>query len=151
MEKCSPKPKSHPSTTQADKVKLIKALREKTGYGSVRIAFCLNKDHNITLPLSTIGHIDAKDFQNLKKQKIHTKRYEMPNPGDMVQIAVKYVPYRMRGEQYYRFTAIDDYTTWRFADIYPKKSSLTDSSKNLLFLYAVSKRMEVRSLPIYVS
>ncbi|MDY6853948.1 MAG: hypothetical protein SWO11_04450 [Thermodesulfobacteriota bacterium] len=57
MEKRSTKPKSHPNTTQADKVKLIKALWEKTGYGSVRIAFYLNKDNNITLSLSTIGHI----------------------------------------------------------------------------------------------
>jgi transposase len=39
LEKRSTKPKSHPNTTQADKVKLIKALREKTGYGPVRIAF----------------------------------------------------------------------------------------------------------------
>ncbi|MDY6853292.1 MAG: hypothetical protein SWO11_01095, partial [Thermodesulfobacteriota bacterium] len=56
-----------------------------------------------------------------------------------------------RGEQYYRFTDIDDFTIWCFADIYPEKSSLTDSSKNFLFLYAVSKRMEVRNLPIYMS
>ena len=57
LEKRSTKPKSHPKTTPVDKVKLIKALREKSGYGSVRIAFYLNKDHNITLPPSTIGHI----------------------------------------------------------------------------------------------
>ncbi|MDY6854569.1 MAG: hypothetical protein SWO11_07655 [Thermodesulfobacteriota bacterium] len=57
FEKRSTKPKFHPNTTQADRAKLIKALREKTGYGSARIAFYLNKDHNITLPLSTIGHI----------------------------------------------------------------------------------------------
>ncbi|MDY6854176.1 MAG: hypothetical protein SWO11_05640 [Thermodesulfobacteriota bacterium] len=75
----------------------------------------------------------------------------MPNPGDMVQIDVKYVPYPMRGEQYNQFTGIDDFTIWCDADIYPEKSSLTDSSKNLPFLYAVSKRMEIRNLPIYMS
>ncbi|MDY6854633.1 MAG: hypothetical protein SWO11_07975 [Thermodesulfobacteriota bacterium] len=73
MEKRSTKPKSHPNTTQADKVKLIKALREKAGYGSVRIALYLNKDHNITLPLSTIGHniyiSDPKCI--LKKPQVH--------------------------------------------------------------------------------
>ncbi|MDY6856583.1 MAG: hypothetical protein SWO11_18135 [Thermodesulfobacteriota bacterium] len=152
LEKRSTKPKSHQNTTQTDKVKLIKALCEKIGYGSVRIAFYLNKDHDITLPLSAIllrreGLIIPKP----KKQKKHTKRYKIPNPGDMVQIDVKYLPYRMRGEQYYQFTAIDDYTTWRFTGIYPKKSPLTDSSKKLPFLYAVSKRMEVRSLQKYMS
>ncbi|MDY6854662.1 MAG: hypothetical protein SWO11_08125 [Thermodesulfobacteriota bacterium] len=29
----------------------------------------------------------------------------------------------IRGEQYYQFTAIDDCSTWRFANIYPQKST----------------------------
>ncbi|MDY6857375.1 MAG: hypothetical protein SWO11_22255 [Thermodesulfobacteriota bacterium] len=45
----------------------------------------------------------------------------------------------------------DDCKRWCFVNIYPEKSSLTDLSKKLHFLYTVSKRMEVRNLPIYMS
>jgi transposase InsO family protein len=127
LEKRSTKPKSHPKTTKAEKVELIKKLRIQTGYGPERIAYYLEKDHNVTMPLSTIGHILKREgliaVKPKKNQKKHTKRYEMPNPGDMVQMDVKYVPYLIRGERYYQFTAIDDCSRWRFADIYPEKST----------------------------
>ena len=42
----------------------------------------------------------------------------MPNPGDLVQMDVKYVPYRIKGQQHYQYTALDDCTRWRFAKIY---------------------------------
>ena len=42
----------------------------------------------------------------------------MPNPGDLVQMDVKYVPYRIKGQQHYQYTALDDCTRFRFAKIY---------------------------------
>lgn len=123
----SRKPHSHPKTTSAEKVAVIKQIRQQTGYGPPRIAYYLQKDHGISLAPSTIGHILKREGLILPKpkrnQKKHTKRYEMPQPGDLVQIDVKYVPYLIRGQQYYQFTAIDDCSRWRFADIYPEKST----------------------------
>jgi transposase InsO family protein len=102
-------------------------LRAQTGYGPVRIAYYLHKDHHLTLAPSTIGHILKREGliqpKPRKPKKKHTKRYQMPYPGDLVQIDVKYVPYLIRGEQYYQFTAIDDCSRWRWADIYPEKST----------------------------
>jgi len=121
------KPKSHPNTTNPRIVKLIKAMRTKTGYGPGRIAYFLNRDHNLNLAPSTVGHVLKREGLILSKpkrnQKKHTKRYQMPNPGDLVQVDVKYVPYLIRGERHYQFTAIDDCSRWRFADIYPEKST----------------------------
>ena len=123
----SRRPKSHPNTTKPQLVKLIKAIRTQTKYGPQRIAYYLKKDHNLILAPSTIGHVLKREgliFSKPKRnQKKHTKRYQMPNPGDLVQLDVKYVPYLIRGERYYQFTAIDDCSRWRFADVYPEKSA----------------------------
>jgi transposase InsO family protein len=123
----SRKPHSHPNTTPIEKVAKIKQLRQQTRYGPPRIAYYLQKDHGISLAPSTIGHILKREGMIVpkpkKNQKKHTKRYEMPQPGDLVQVDVKYVPYLIRGQRYYQFTAIDDCSRWRFADIYPEKST----------------------------
>lgn len=127
LEKLSSKPHSHPNTTPADKVKLIKQLRKQTRYGPERIAYYLQKDHEITMAPSTIGHVLKREgliqTRPKKAKKTHTKRYQMPNPGGLVQMDVKYVPYLIKGQRYYQFTAIDDCSRWRFADIYLEKSS----------------------------
>jgi len=123
----SRKPLSHPKTTSVDKVKLIKQLRRQTNYGPERIAYYLQKDHGITMAPSTIGHVLKREgliqAKPKKAKKKHTKRYQMPNPGGLVQMDVKYVPYLIKGQRYYQFTAIDDCSRWRFADIYPEKST----------------------------
>ena len=121
------KPKSHPKTTSAKLVDAVRKIRLATGYGPLRIAYYLQKDFGMTLAKSTIGHILRREGlvkTRLKKpKKKHLLRYEMPTPGDVVQIDVKYVPERIRGEQYYQFTAIDDCTRWRYAEIFPEKST----------------------------
>ena len=130
----SRKPHSHPKTTSEDKVSLIKRLRNQTSYGPMRLAYYLQKAHGITLAPSTIGHILKREGLIKAKPKPpkqkHTKRYQMPYPGDLVQVDVKYVPYLIHGEQYYQFTALDDCSRWRFADIYPEKS--TYSTKDFI-------------------
>ena len=76
---------------------------------------------------STVGHILKREgliqARPKKTKKKHTKRYQMPNPGDLVQMDVKYVPYLIKGQRHYQFTAIDDCSRWRFANIYPEKST----------------------------
>jgi len=127
LQERSRKPLSHPKTTSADKVKLIKQLRTQTNYGPERIAYYLQKDHGITMAHSTIGHVLKREgliqARPKKAKKKHTRRYQMPNPGGLVQMDVKYVPYLFKGQRYYQFTAIDDCSRWRFADIYPEKST----------------------------
>jgi hypothetical protein len=75
-------------------------MRTKTGYGPGRIAYYLKRDHNLIAVPSTIGHvlkreglIQSKTKRNYKK---HTKRHQMPNPDDLLQMNVKYEPYFIR-------------------------------------------------------
>lgn len=100
----------------------IISLRKKTNYGPERLQFYLQKDFGINLAKSTIGHILKRENlispKRLKHRKKHLKRYQMPNPGDLIQMDVKYLPYRIKGQKHYQYTALDDCTRWRFAKIY---------------------------------
>ncbi|MCD6114996.1 transposase family protein [bacterium] len=39
-------------------------------------------------------------------------------PGELVEIDVKYVPQRIKGKRYYQFTAIDSATRWRYLEVF---------------------------------
>ena len=106
------RPFSHPKMTPLEIVDKIISLRKQTNYGPDRLQFHLEQLYNLHLPKSTIGHILKGENlippKRLKHRKKHTKRYQMPNPGDKVQADVKYVPYRIHAQQHYQYTAIDD-------------------------------------------
>jgi hypothetical protein len=122
LEERSRKPLSHPKMTSPEIVDKIISLRKQTNYGPDRLQYHLEQLYNIHLPKSTIGHVLKRENlippKRLKHRKKHQKRYQMPNPGDQVQADVKYVPYRIKAQQHYQYTAIDDCTRWRFAKIY---------------------------------
>lgn len=122
LEERSRRPGSHPKKTPIEIVDKIISLRKQTNYGPDRLQYHLEQLHNIHLPRSTIGHILKRENlippKRLKHRKKHLKRYQEPNPGDKVQADVKYAPYRVKAQQHYQYTAIDDCTRWRFAKIY---------------------------------
>lgn len=126
LEKRSKRPNSHPKKTAQDIVDKVIFLRKQTNYGPERLQFHLKTGYGIELALSTIGHILKREnlipLKRLKHRKKHLRRYQMPNPGDLVQMDVKYLPYRIQGQQFYQYTAIDDCTRFRFAKIYEEHS-----------------------------
>lgn len=126
LEERSRRPGSHPKKTPMEIVNKIISLRKQTNYGPDRLQYHLEQLHTIHVPRSTIGHILKRENlippKRLKHRKKHQKRYQLPNPGDSVQMDVKYVPYRIKAQQHYQYTAIDDCTRWRFAKIYYDRS-----------------------------
>jgi transposase InsO family protein len=122
LEKRPRRPRSHPKKTPQQIVDKIIRLRQQTSYGPERLQFHLQEQYGIHVAKSTIGHILKREnlipAKTTKPRKKHPKRYQMPDPGDLIQMDVKYVPYRIRGEQHYQYTALDDCTRWRFAKIY---------------------------------
>jgi len=133
LEECSRRPLSHPKKTSPEIVDKIISLRKQTNYGPERLQFHLKQLYNIDLAKSTIGHILKRENlippKRLKHRKKHTKRYQMPNPGDLVQMDVKYVPYRIKGQQHYQYTALDDCTRWRSVWMHPHSPKSTMSSR----------------------
>ena len=122
LEQRSRRPFSHPKKTPPEIEEKVVSLRKQTNYGPERLQYHLERLYYLSLPESTIGHILKRENlippKRLKHRKKHPKRYQMPNPGDLIQMDVKYVPYPIKGQQHYQYTALDDCTRWRFAKIY---------------------------------
>lgn len=121
----SRRPHHSPRLSQALIVERVLALREETYRGADTLALLYQQRFKERLSRSTIvkilrraGRIEART-QRLKKK--HPLRYQASNPGDRIQIDVKYVPYRIKEGtlgRAYQYTAIDDCTRLRFAQIY---------------------------------
>ncbi len=77
-----------------------------------------NKGHST----STINHIINKRKKpnkvKSKKLKPHRRRYEMPIPGQRLQMDVKYFPGRINADKAYIYVAVDECTRWRYTKAY---------------------------------
>jgi transposase InsO family protein len=122
----SRRPRRSPRKIKGHKLKLVRQYRVDYHYGPERIQLYLKLNHGIHIAQSTIGSMIIREGLRLRqnrrppKQK-HTKRYSLPWPGDRLQMDIKYVPYKIQGEQYYVFNAIDDCTRWRTSGLYRRK------------------------------
>src|SRR6478609_6663767 len=71
---------------------------------------------------STICHVlrqrKHKPLKRRERLKTHRKRYELPIPGQRLQVDVKYVPYLVEGKKAYVYVAIDECTRWRFMEAF---------------------------------
>lgn len=95
----------------------------RKGFGPEMIREYLIREGRARLSVSTINHVinqRQKGFKKPKPAKLkkHRKRYELPVPGQRVQIDVKYSPMLVQGQTVYIYVAIDECTRWRFAKAY---------------------------------
>jgi len=126
----SRRPHSNPRTIRGEWKERIVDFRKKTGYGPLRLWAHFVRDgwedapspHGIYQVLRREGLIKTRTKAPRKK---HKRRYEMPMPGDRVQVDIKFVPYRIHGVQYFQYTAIDDCSRFRISEIYPERCNLT--------------------------
>ena len=138
----SRRPHNHPRTIRGEWKDRIVRFREDTGYGPARLWAWLVRQGFEQIP-SPFGIYKVLSRQGLTRsrskptRKKHKRRYEMPMPGDRIQIDIKFVPYRIRGAQSYQYTAIDDCSRYRVAEIYPERCN--SNSKD--FLLKVIQRM----------
>lgn len=91
------------------------------------IKVCAKKIHwrlekqGLIVPVRTIGKI-LKEQGLTRKYKCKKIKYKYikqdKQPGELVEIDVKYVPGRVKGKRYYQYTAIDTASRWRYLKIY---------------------------------
>ena len=65
-------------------------------------------------------------------------------PGELVEIDVKYVPGTVAGKQYFQYTAIDTASRWRCLAVYEGQNSF----QSVCFLKEVMKKFEYNILAI---
>lgn len=93
------------------------ALRRRTHLGPARLRVLLCQAGTRYVPSpATIAKV-LRQAGLTRKRRAKPKRYRrtfiVPRPGDLVQLDVKWVPYRVEGHQLYQYTAIDCCTRLR--------------------------------------
>lgn len=120
----SRRPKCSPRQSSAAVEARVVAYRQKTFYGKERLAPLVG------VPASTVGHILRRHGLLVKKrrwktEKKHQRRYNLLWPGQRFQMDVKYLPFKIKGKQYYQYTVIDECSRLRYLEIHEALWTLT--------------------------
>ncbi len=125
LEPKSTAPKSNPNETPIRVKERIKEIREKKKECALKIKWDL-EDEGIMIHERTVGKILKR--KNLVR-KYRTARLKCKyikaerQPGDLMEIDVKYVPGTIDGKKHYQYTAIDCASKWRRLAVFDEQSS----------------------------
>ena len=121
----STEPKSQKKETSIDIKEQVIALRKETGLCALKLHWRLKKQ-GINLHPRTIGKILKKEGlvrrYRVKKVKYKYLRAER-QPGELLEMDVKYVPGAIKGLKYYQYTVIDTATQWRHLEVFDEQST----------------------------
>ena len=121
----STKPKTQPNETSIRTKERVIELRQKTKLCALKLHWRLKKE-NLIVPVSTIGKI-LKDNGLVRKYRTKKIKYKYikaeRQPGELIEIDVKYVPGSIKNKRYYQYTAIDTASRWRYLKVYEEQSN----------------------------
>jgi len=121
----STRPKTNPQETPIHIKEQVVALRTETKLCALKLKWRLDKggiclhERTVGKILKTEGLVRKYHVRKIKYKYIKAER----QPGELVEIDVKYVPGPIAGRQYYQYTAIDCASRWRYLTIYEDESS----------------------------
>lgn len=125
LDPLSTKPKGHPDDTPIRIKERVVEIRKTTKKCALKIKWQLAKE-NVLIHERTVGKI-LKAEGLTRKYRIKKMRYKYiraeRQPGELVEIDVKYVPGRVAGKRYYQYTAIDTASRWRYLEIFEEQSN----------------------------
>ncbi|MHB8651734.1 MAG: integrase core domain-containing protein [Minisyncoccota bacterium] len=121
----STEPKHQPNETPIRIKEEVITLRKKTRLCAKKLHWKLKKE-GLVVPERTIGKI-LKDEGLVRKYRVRKITYKyiraQRQPGELVEIDVKYVPGMIAGKRYYQYTAIDTASRWRYLKVYEEQST----------------------------
>ena len=121
----SRRPHSHPKQHTEEEIKMIKKYKAQNKDAGLVVLWIKLMRNGYTRSITSLYRVMQrlgiyKKAPSKKKKYIPKPYQQMTYPGERVQIDVKYVPtnclskeLRERGEKYYQYTAIDEYTRQR--------------------------------------
>ena len=118
-------PKTSPNETSIRTKEIVIELRNKTNLCAKKLHWKLKKQ-GLFIPERTIGKIIKNEglVRKYRKKKVKYKYIKATlNPGELVEIDVKYVPGKIAGKRYYQYTAIDCASRWRYLKIYDSQTN----------------------------
>lgn len=138
LEPKSTRPRTHPEETSISLKEQIVGLRKETKLCSLKIKWRLAKE-GIRIHERTIGKILSAEGL-VRKYRVRRMKYKYIKaplqPGELVEIDVKYVPGPVAGHQYFQYTAIDCASRWRYLTVYSEQAN----HHSILFLKEVMAR-----------
>lgn len=121
----STRPKTNPKETAIRMKERIIELRRETRFSALKLHWQL-REEGIDIHPRTIGKILKREGLT-RKYRIRKIKYlyvrALLQPGEMVEIDIKYVPERIKGRRYYQYTAIDSASRWRHLRVFDDCSS----------------------------
>ena len=128
----SHRPHSHPNQHTEDELKLIKNMRRRNPNAGLVVFWVKLRQKGYTRSITGLYRVLRKQGQMAikpKNPKYIPKPYErMYFPGQRVQLDVKFVPSSCivgdaKGEKFYQYTAIDEYSRFRYIAAFKEHSS----------------------------
>jgi transposase len=113
-------PKSSPRETPIRTKEEVIALRKQTGLCARKLHWKLEKQ-GVHIHERTVGKLLKKEgvvrkyrTKNVKYTYIKAQR----QPGELLELDVKYVPGPIQGKKYYQYTVIDTASRWRHLEVF---------------------------------
>ena len=134
----SHRPPSHPNQHTEEEIELIKRMRKKNKHTGLIVFWVKLRQKGYTRSITSLWRMLKKlELQPVKlpNPKYIPKPYEkMQYPGQRVQIDVKFVPdvcivgdAKSEGRKFYQYTAIDEYSRFRYLEAFEEHSSYSSA------------------------
>ena len=145
LEDRSHRPNHHPNEHTADELKLIADMRKRNANSGLVVFWVKLRQRGYTRSVTGLYRVLRRQGQMAVKPpnpKYIVKPYEqMHYPGQRVQIDVKFVPAacivgEAKGQNFYQYTAIDEYSRFRYLEAFEEHSSYSSA----VFLEHLQKR-----------
>jgi transposase InsO family protein len=121
----STRPKTNPKETPIHLKEKVLDLRKQTKLCAQKLHWRLEKE-GIQIHERTIGKILKAD-NLVRKYRVKKVKYKYIkatlSPGELIEIDVKYVPGRIKGQRYFQYTAIDCASRWRHLEVFDEQTS----------------------------
>ncbi len=138
----STRPKTQPNETPIWMKEMILEKRKETKLCAQKIHWKLERN-GFHIHTRTIGKI-LKNEGVVRKYRVKKIKYKyikaIRQPGELIEIDVKYVPGSIKNKRYFQYTAIDTASRWRYLRIFDEQSSFN----SILFLKDCMQRFPHR-------
>lgn len=134
----SHRPHSHPNQHTPEEIKLIKDMRKRNIHTGLVVFWVKLRQKGYTRSITSLWRVLKR--LNLAPVKPPNPKYipkpyeKMIYPGQRIQIDVKFVPEacivgdaKTEGKKFYQYTAIDEYSRFRYLEAFEEHSSYTSA------------------------
>ena len=121
----STEPKTQEKETPIELKEKVIGLRKHTGRCALKLHWKLEKQ-GVHIHERTIGKILKKEglVRKYRKKKVkYTYLKAKRQPGELLEMDVKYVPGAIAGLKYYQYTVIDTASRWRHLEVFDEQTT----------------------------